>query len=274
MHRKELHTRADTLYDLRGTAQEMRRMGQHVFASEKHGTDMDKAELLKSLVEDHNDAGEEIDRLTQKIDELRDKRKELVKQKEALEPAIRHYSETLGIDVGASTDDHKNNIEDDERTPDLEGEVNYDVFGNRIAAGDDEKPEFTDLPDSEKDVVMLDYLNDVGRFRKIGEILDDLGEEWELSRHNVRTVLERLMHKDKVVLLQYGNSKRYVAYGLDDFITVDEEDAATVTSPAKWPEMHDSMRQVPAFYNESGRIGSKNANHEDKEVSRDGAEIF
>ena len=106
---------------------------------------------------------------------------------------------------------------------------------------------FHDLPVNERESIMIMALEDKGYFIGTGEtvsLLEDLG--YEASRSVVSTMWGSMVDEGKVVKLQYGDSTRYINYGLPNFVDFDD-DGPFFNGMHHAPENHQSMNSPANF---------------------------
>lgn len=193
-------------------------------------------EPLKSLQEDLSGITSEMESVRQKIEVLQSRLNELKHDHATLSPTVEMYRRKYGVKEPMPSSLKPNGVSENATRSNP-----TDVVRGR------ESLNFSAIGDSMKDNIFIEYLAEKGRFRKIGEAVEDLQREYEgVTRHHLRTILARLMRNDVLVQLQYGDSKRYISYGLKDFVKI-VDGKVWISSPDKWPEMHSSMNEPPSF---------------------------
>ncbi|MAQ92609.1 MAG: hypothetical protein CMM84_03630 [Rhodothermaceae bacterium] len=186
-------------------------------------------------------APEDVERVRERLAHFRAKA-------EAAERLLRSF-ETVQADYALVFEDAPalgaENVEDRSERPDDERDAERHDDGGASEAGG--LAPFHDLPVSERESILLMALEEKGYFIGTGETVSMLeGLGYEASRSVVSTMWSSMVDEGKVVKLKYGESTRYINYGLPSFIEFDD-DGPLFNGMNFAPVNHQSMNSPANF---------------------------
>ena len=197
-------------------------------------------EPLRSLQKDHDRLKESESEVRQEIEGLLKRSHQISSEIRSLIPAINLYRQRQGLTPLSS--------EGPLHSEHMVAPITEDALIAEKGAGESGKESFASYTNSERDEIVQRYIEEAERFRQMGEMVEDLQEQYDdVSRHHTRKVIERLFDDGDLVSVRYGTSLRYTAYGLKQFIRLTPEGEAQYADPRYWPDMHSSMNEPFSF---------------------------